>query len=131
MKTAPENYMFAKHHCWAHKEEDIVTSGISDFAQQELGDIVYVELPVPGYRYDAGQCCATIESVKTASDVYMPISGVIKEVNKSLSDAPKVVNMEPYRKGWLFRIIPDCVEDLDKLDSAAVYERGIKSGEQE
>lgn len=119
----PQNLRYAKSHEWASQPDDgVVTVGITDFAQDQLGDVVYVELPDVGEHVDADQPVAVVESVKTASDIYAPISGTIVEVNEALDANPEHINAEPYGEGWLFRIEPDDVADLDGLLDAAAYE---------
>jgi glycine cleavage system H protein len=125
----PRNLRYAKSHEWASEPDDgVVTVGITDFAQDQLGDVVYVELPEVGEHVDADQPVAVVESVKTASDIYAPVSGTIVEVNEDLDGTPENINTEPYGKGWLFRIEPDDVGDLDGLLDAAGYEDVAEEG---
>ncbi|HBK56772.1 MAG TPA: glycine cleavage system protein GcvH [Xanthomonadales bacterium] len=105
MSEIPGDLKFLKSHEWARIEDSArVTVGISDHAQQLLGDLVYVELPRVGDRVDAGAACAVVESVKAASDVYSPVSGTVVEVNESLTDKPETINEDAYGEGWLFVI---------------------------
>ena len=106
MKT-PNDLLYAKSHEWLRLEKDSATVGITDHAQSELSDVVYVELPKPGRKVTAGEPIATVESVKAASDIYAPVSGEIVEANTTLSSDPGLVNREPYGHGWLFRMKPD------------------------
>jgi len=102
----PENVYYTKDHEWARLEGDIVISGISDYAQDQLGDVVYVELPPVGDRFDNGEVFGTVESVKAVSELFMPIAGEIVAINAALSDMPDVVNADPYREGWMIHIKP-------------------------
>jgi glycine cleavage system H protein len=104
MANVPEDLKYAKSHEWVRVSGDVATIGITDHAQQELTDVVFVELPEPGRKVAAGQACAVVESVKTASDIYSPVSGEIIEVNKAVTDDPALVNREPYGGGWFYKI---------------------------
>ena len=108
-----ENCRFAKTHEWAHMEGDIATVGISNHAQEEISDIVFVDLPKVGQQVTAGQNCCVIESVKSASEIYAPVSGEVMEVNSALTNDPALVNREPHGNGWLFKI---------KMTAPAEYE---------
>lgn len=99
-----ENCKFASTHEWAYIDQDIATVGISDHAQHEISDIVFVELPKVGTKVEQGKSCCVIESVKSASDIYAPFSGEIVEVNQAAADNPSIVNQEPHGNGWLFKI---------------------------
>jgi glycine cleavage system H protein len=113
---------YATTHEWAKVEEDgLVWVGISDFAQEQLGDVVYIELPEPGRMVKAGEACAVIESVKAASDIYSPVTGEIIAVNTELTDAPQRVNEESYVH-WLFKVKADDSAELAKLLTAGEYE---------
>lgn len=126
MSDMPENLKYAKTHEWSKLEDDnIVRIGITDFAQEELGDLVYIELPEIGKQVDAGEQCAVVESVKTASDLYSPVSGTVSAVNEAVIDAPEQVNDEPY-KTWLFCIKADNPEaDLAQLMDADKYQQMV------
>jgi glycine cleavage system H protein len=100
----PSNLHYAKSHEWLHLDGDVATVGISDFAQDQLGDVVYVELPAVGRVVAAGEAVAVVESVKTASDIYSPVAGEIIEVNTSLSGSEEQINQSPYEAGWLFKL---------------------------
>ena len=115
---------YTKEHEWLLIEGNQVTLGITDFAQSQLGDIVYVELPEVGTDFVAGDECCVVESVKAASDVYMPISGEIVEVNEELADEPEIINSSPYDNGWLFKVKPSA-EELDDLMDADAYQAEI------
>jgi glycine cleavage system H protein len=122
MSEIPEELKYTRSHEWVQLQDDgSLRVGITDYAQQELGDMVYVELPEVGKSYEAEQECAVLESVKSASDIYCPIAGKIVEANTSLVDTPDTVNSDPYGDGWIFRIQPDDEDDLDTLLDADVY----------
>lgn len=118
----PEDLKYTSTHEWVRSDEDTVTVGITDFAQDQLGDVVFVELPEPGIKVNAQDAVAVIESVKTASDIYAPVSGEIVEVNSELEEAPERINEGPYEQGWLFKIKPAEPSDLSSLLDAAGYE---------
>ena len=126
MKLEP-TYNYAKTHEWAKEEPEGIRVGISDYAQESLGDIVYVELPNPGRQVKKGEAVAVIESVKTASDIYAPVSGEITAVNPDLSATPELVNQDPFGAGWLFLIKPQVPEELTQLMSAADYQSQVES----
>ncbi len=118
----PASLRYARTHEWTSElEADVVTVGITDFAQDQLGDVVFVELPEEGARVAAGDALAVVESVKTASDIYAPVAGTVKAVNTELEAAPEKINEEPYGGGWLFRIEPDDPADRDTLLDADAY----------
>jgi glycine cleavage system H protein len=121
MSNTPEELKYASSHEWARLDGDIVTVGISDHAQEALGDLVYVELPSVGDSVQAGDEAGVVESVKAASDIYAPVSGEIIEINEALADTPEIVNSAPYTEGWLYRIRISDVSELDKLLSADEY----------
>jgi glycine cleavage system H protein len=104
MSNVPSDLKYAKSHEWARVAGDIATLGITDHAQHELTDVVFVELPELGRKVKAGEACAVVESVKTASDIYSPLSGEVTEVNKAVVDNPALVNSEPYSGGWFFKL---------------------------
>jgi glycine cleavage system H protein len=121
MSELPEQLRYAKTHEWVKQEDDnVLRVGITDFAQQELGDLVYVELPEVGRKIQAEEQCAVVESVKTASDLYSPVAGEIIEINEVLADEPERVNDDPYST-WLFCIRANDVNDLAGLMDAAAY----------
>lgn len=104
MANIPSDLKYAKSHEWVRIAGDVATVGITDHAQHELTDVVFVELPQLGKKLRAGDACAVVESVKTASDIYAPVSGEVTEVNKSLVENPALVNSEPYAGGWFFKV---------------------------
>ena len=119
----PENLRYTKDHEWVRLEGDMATVGITDFAQKELGDIVYVEVETVGKTLKAAEVFGTVEAVKTVSDLYMPISGTIQELNSSLGNEPELVNNDPYGKGWMIKIKPSDKAEIDALMSAADYNK--------
>ncbi len=126
MSTAPENLKYAKTHEWSKLEdENIVRVGITDFAQIELGDLVYIELPEIGKQLQAGSQCAVVESVKTASDLYSPVTGTVVAVNEAILDEPEQVNDAAYET-WLFCIKAESLSELDNLMDASDYQKMIE-----
>ncbi|WP_151977142.1 glycine cleavage system protein GcvH [Acinetobacter soli] len=121
----PSELKYARTHEWARIEGDLVVTGISDHAQDALGDLVYVEVPEVGSHVTAGEQAGVVESVKTASDIHAPVSGVVVEVNTALEDDPDFINDEPYAKGWIYKIKPDNLSDVDNLLSNIDYEAGL------
>ena len=122
MSEIPSELRYRESHEWVRVEDDgTVVVGISDHAQGELGDMVFVELPEPGMSYEQGEACAVIESVKAASDVYAPLSGEVLKANGELEDSPELVNSDPYGDGWLFRLLPSDASQIDGLLDAAAY----------
>ncbi|NCO53471.1 MAG: glycine cleavage system protein GcvH [Deltaproteobacteria bacterium] len=122
----PDDLKYTEEHEWALLEGDLVSIGITDFAQHQLGDVVFVDLPAIGERVETGKAFGVVESVKTVSDVYAPLSGEIVEINSELLDAPETVNNSPYDDGWMVRIRPDDAADLDALMDAASYQDFIE-----
>ena len=123
MSHTPAELKYASSHEWARLEEDgTVTVGISDHAQNALGDVVFVELPEPGAQLAAGDEAGVVESVKAASDVYAPVGGEVIAVNEALDDAPETVNTDPYSDGWFFKLRIEDATELDKLLSAEDYD---------
>lgn len=126
MSNVPNELKYRDSHEWVRKEADgTFTVGITEHAQELLGDMVFVDLPEVGNSYAAGDECAVAESVKAASDIYAPVSGEIVAVNEELGDAPELVNSEPYAAGWLFRIKPSDESELDSLLDADAYKASI------
>ena len=126
MSNVPNELKYRDSHEWVRKEADgTFTVGITEHAQELLGDMVFVDLPDVGNSYSAGDECAVAESVKAASDIYAPVSGEIVAVNDALGDAPELVNSEPYAAGWLFRIKPSDESELDSLLDADAYKASI------
>jgi glycine cleavage system H protein len=126
MSDLPENLKYAMSHEWVHLEDDnVVRVGISNFAQEQLGDLVYIELPELGRKIKVQEQCAVVESVKTASDLFSPVSGEIVAVNLALVDEPEQVNDDPY-KAWIFCVKADDLSDLDQLMDADAYQLVIE-----
>lgn len=117
----PENLRYTKDHEWVKLDGNAATIGITDFAQRELGDIVYVEIETVGKPLNAEAVFGTVEAVKTVSDLFLPISGTITEVNPALNGAPELVNNDPYGEGWMAKMTVDNVADVDSLMTAAAY----------
>ena len=121
----PSELKYARTHEGVKIEGDLVITGITDHAQDELGDLVYVETPEVGSQVTAGEQAGVVESVKTASDIHAPVSGTVVEVNTDLEDDPDFVNEDPYGKGWIYKIKPDNIADVEKLLTNAEYEAGL------
>ena len=124
MHTA-ENSKYVKTHEWAYLENGVATVGISEYAQQEIGDIVFVDLPKIGTQVTAGQNCCVIESVKSASEIYAPVSGEIVEVNQAVADDPALVNRAAHGDGWLFKIKASKPEEYDGLMDLQTYKETL------
>jgi len=122
MSQVPPDLRFTKQHEWARQEEGRVRVGITDFAQEQLGDVVFLNLPEVGSSVQAGQALGEIESTKSVADIYAPITGTVVEVNTEAADDPAAVNQEPYGRGWLVLIEPDDSGVLDTLLDAAGYQ---------
>ncbi|GIW31011.1 MAG: glycine cleavage system H protein [Meiothermus sp.] len=122
----PSELRYTKSHEWVRLEGDVAVVGITDFAQDALGDVVFVDLPQVGKAVEAGSAVAVVESVKTASDIYAPVAGEILEVNSALSDKPELINQAPYGEGWLFKMKVNPA-DLNGLLSAAEYQAVAES----
>lgn len=121
----PENLKYTKDHEWVSIEGDVATVGITDHAQHELGDIVYVEIETKGKALSAEDIFGTVEAVKTVSDLFLPVSGTITEVNPLLEKEPEKVNTDPYGEGWMIKLKVDNPEDVAKLMDAAAYEKVV------
>ena len=117
----PDDRRYARTHEWAKTEGDLVRIGISDYAQQQLGDIVFLELPPPGRSVQQGEVMGTVESVKAVSDLYAPVSGEVVESNADLGDQPELVNEDPYGRGWMVVIRADSPAELASLLDASAY----------
>ncbi|MCF6239298.1 MAG: glycine cleavage system protein GcvH [Candidatus Marinimicrobia bacterium] len=122
----PEELKYTEDHEWVLAEDDVVTIGISDFAQDQLGDIVFVELPEVGDTLEEGKTFGVVESVKAVSDVYAPVSGEVVEINEELPDAPEAVNNSPYEDGWMIKIKLSDPAQLDSLMNATVYQEFVE-----
>jgi glycine cleavage system H protein len=132
MSNVPENLKYTKTHEWVQVLDDgTITVGITDHAQDQLGDMVFIELPETGTTLNAGEDCAVVESVKAASDVYTPVSGEIIAANENIVDSPELVNKDPYGDGWIFRIKPSDESDMDNLLSASDYSEFVATEESE
>ncbi len=125
MSNVPADLKYASSHEWARVAGDIATVGITDHAQHELTDIVFVELPQVGRKLAAGEACAVVESVKTASDIYSPVSGEIIEVNQAIADNPALVNQAAFGDGWFFKVKLANTGDLAKLLTPDAYSKQI------
>jgi glycine cleavage system H protein len=122
---------YLESHEWAKKDGEHVICGVSDYAQDSLGDVVYVELPEVGDSLKKGEAFGVVESVKAASDVYMPVSGEIVEINESLEDEPEIVNASPFGDGWLVKIKPSDPAEYDSLLSAEEYRNYVEGLDEE
>ena len=130
MSEVPASLKYSKDHEWLRLDDDgSVVIGITDHAQQALGELVYVELPEDGQSFGAGDACAVVESVKAASDVYAPISGTVAGSNDLLADEPDRVNGSPYEEGWLIRLTPDSAAELEDLLDAEAYKQFVAESE--
>jgi glycine cleavage system H protein len=123
----PEGLRYTKDHEWAKKDGELVVVGITHYAQDQLGDVVFVELPAVGRTIEAGQSFGVIEAVKTVSDLYAPLAGEVVEVNAALADQPALVNQAPYEGGWMVKIRPKNAADLDHLLDAAAYKQLLET----
>ncbi len=121
----PEDIKYSSDHEWARVEEDLIVIGITDHAQRELGDIVFVEIDQLDEEVEQGDVFGTIEAVKTVSDLFMPIKGTIVEFNEGLEDSPEKINEDPYGEGWIVKLKPDNIKDLEELMDASVYKEEI------
>jgi glycine cleavage system H protein len=127
MANVPEGLYYSKDHEWLKVEGDTGTVGITDHAQNSLGDVVYVELPKEGEKFAGHETFGSVESVKAVSELFLPVGGEVTEVNGSLSDEPEKVNTDPYGEGWMIRVKLTNRGEVDSLLSAAEYEDYIKS----
>lgn len=129
MSDIPDDLRYASSHEWVSLEEEgLARVGVSDHAQSELGDVVFVELPEVGDNFSAGDACAVVESVKAASDIYCPLDGEVVEVNGDLEDTPESINSDPYGDGWLFLLKLDDESDADNLMDADAYQAELEDG---
>ncbi|MCD6486670.1 MAG: glycine cleavage system protein GcvH [Syntrophobacterales bacterium] len=125
----PDNVRYAETHEWARDDDGNVTVGINDYAQDQLGDIVFVELPEVGATLDKGEEFGTLESVKAVSEIYMPVSGEITAINEALEEAPELVNQEPYNRGWIIEVKPDDPDEINTLMDNNEYIETLKGDE--
>ena len=121
----PQELKYTKDHEWVRVEGDLVVIGITDFAQSELGDIVYVDVDTLDETIDANEVFGSVEAVKTVSDLFMPITGEVVEFNEALEDEPEMVNEDPYGKGWMIKVKPSNIEDVQNLLDAEAYKELI------
>ena len=130
MSNIPSELRYAKSHEWVRVEEDgSLVVGISDHAQDQLGDVVYVELPDTGQILSVGDEAGVVESVKAASDIYTPVSGEVIEINPLLEDDPEIINTQPYEDGWFYKLQPSDIDELDDLMTADDYSQFINADE--
>ncbi|MDO8330329.1 MAG: glycine cleavage system protein GcvH [Fluviicoccus sp.] len=125
MSNTPSELKYASSHEWARLDGDVVTVGITDHAQEALGDLVYVELPEVGDTVSAGDEAGVVESVKAASDIYAPVSGEVIAVNDALGDTPEIINTDPYNEGWIYKIRISDVSELDNMMSGDEYDAQV------
>jgi glycine cleavage system H protein len=125
----PSEYLYSREHEWVRVDDDVCVLGITEFAQAELGEVVFVELPEIGQVFDTGDELGTIESVKAVAEVYTPVAGEVIEVNEAVSDDPELLNEDPHGEGWLIKIRFSSASDLKDLMNAEKYEEYVKSGE--
>lgn len=125
----PSDRRYTKSHEWAKLDDCVVTVGITDHAQQQLGDLTFVDLPGVEDRLEAGEECIVIESVKAASDVYAPVSGEVVAINEALIEHPEIINEDPYEQGWLIKIRVDAPDALNRLLKSCDYESLISDDE--
>lgn len=117
----PDDVKYTKDHEWGKLSNDIITIGINDYAQDQLGEVVFVELPEIGDTFSQGDEFGSVESVKAVSEIYIPVSGEVVEINEGLEDAPELVNTDCYNKGWLIKVKPENVSEMDNLMDKAAY----------
>ena len=129
MANVPDNLHYSKDHEWVRVEGDTAVIGITDHAQEQLGDVVYVELPKKGESFAAHESFGSVESVKAVSEIFTPVSGEVAEANESLNDEPEKVNKDPYGDGWMIKITMSAAGEVDSLLTAAEYEDFTKAEE--
>lgn len=125
----PTDYLYSREHEWVRVEDDVIVMGITEFAQQELGEVVFVELPEVGQVFNTNDEVGTIESVKAVAEVYTPVAGEVIEVNDAIVDDPELINEDPHHEGWLIKVRFSSASDLKSLMTAEQYEEFVKSGE--
>ena len=125
----PSEYLYSSEHEWVRVQDDVCVLGITEFAQQELGEVVFVELPEVGQVFDSGDEVGTIESVKAVAEVYTPVAGEVLEINDAVVDDPELINEDPHQEGWLIKVRFSSAADLKALMKAEEYEEYVKSGE--
>jgi glycine cleavage system H protein len=126
-ESSPSENRYTREHEWVRLEGDTAIVGITAYAQQELGDVVFVELPAPGTTITQGETFGVVESVKAASDLYAPLSGEVLAANADLNDSPDLVNREPFQGGWMLRVRPADTGELDRLMDAAAYDSFVQT----
>jgi glycine cleavage system H protein len=131
MAAYPDDLQYTKDHEWIRVADGVGTVGITDFAQEQLGDVVHVQLPRVGEKFEAHDTFGEVESVKTFSELYVPVSGEVIELNEALSDAPELVNNSPYADGWMIKIKIGKPSEIDSLLSASEYEDFVESQKEE
>lgn len=129
MATYPKEYLYSREHEWVHVEDDLCVLGITEFAQQELGEVVFVELPEIGQVFDTNDELGTIESVKAVAEVFTPVAGEVVEINDAVVDDPELLNEDPHHEGWLIKIRFSSADDLKSLMTPEEYEEYVQSGE--
>ena len=122
MSNIPENLRYSKDHEWISVEGDVATIGITDYAQHSLGDVVYIDMPRVGDKFESHEAFGSVESVKAVSEIFVPVAGQVTEVNESLNDTPEVVNNDPYAGGWMVKIHMANPGEADALMSSVEYE---------
>ena len=125
----PSEYLYSREHEWIRVQDDVCVLGITEFAQQELGEVVFVELPEVGQVFDSGDEVGTIESVKAVAEIYTPLAGEVVEINDAVVDDPELINEDPHHEGWLLKVRFSSAADLKQLMNAEQYEEYVKSGE--
>jgi len=131
MAAYPDDLQYTKDHEWIRVTDGVGTVGITDFAQEQLGDVVHVQLPRVGEKFEAHDTFGEVESVKTFSELYIPVSGEVAEINEALADAPELVNNSPYAEGWMIKIKIGKPSEIDSLLSASEYEDFVESQKEE
>ena len=127
MANVPEDLHYSKDHEWVRVDDNIATIGITDYAQNSLGDVVYVELPKPGEEFATNESFGSVESVKAVSEVFTPVAGEVEAINEQLNDPPETVNSDPYGEGWMIRVRMKNPGEVDSLLTAAEYEDFTKA----
>lgn len=125
----PDSLRYSKDHEWVSVEGDLCIIGITHYAQDELGEVVFVEVPEPGQEFEAHEEIGTIESVKAVAEVFTPVAGEIVEVNEALADSPELINQDPHGEGWLVKVRFSSLGDLEDLMDSAAYEKFLEDGE--
>ncbi len=128
--TTPDDLLYGKEHEWILREKDVATIGITDYAQKELGDVVFAELPEVGATFNANEAFGSVESVKAVSELYVPVSGEVVETNESLLDAPEKINDDPYGEGWIIRIRLGNPTELEALMTSQEYSKYVEKESQ-